>query len=220
MLLGMGASLAYGRRGTALLLFALLLCFMYIYFISNHIKPYKKISIVVLLIFGIVYFTQNNNKEILNNISLFEVFVERLEMDTRGHVEKEMIHDFGSHLGDWIFGRGIAGKYYTSAFGGLRSAMETAYYRMILHGGILLLVFYLVVALRAFYLGFFKSNNILCKAMASYIGLVTFFIFTSLSPFEFSHRIIIFWLCIIFCYSRTWRMKTDQNIQQNFANNH
>jgi hypothetical protein len=213
ILLGMGTALAYGRRGNALLLFAFLLCVVYIYMISKEIKTYKKLIVVVLIVAGIIYIWNS-----LDNIAFMEVFMERFDHDTRGGVEKELADDFGGHVLDWTFGRGIGGRYYTSAFG-QRDQMETAYYRMILHGGVLLLIFYLVAASRAFYLGFFKSNNILSKAMALYIALFIVFLFTSSSPFEFSIKIIIFWLCVIFCYSRTWRMKTNIDMENSMYYN-
>jgi hypothetical protein len=206
ILLGTRTALAYGRRGNGLLLFAFILCIVYIYMMSKEVKTYKKIIVVILIVSGIIYIWDS-----LDDIIFMEVFIERFDQDTRGDIEKDLADDFGGHILDWIFGRGIGGTYYTSTVG-RRDQMETAYFRMILHGGILLLIFYLAVASRAFYLGFFKSNNILSKAMALYIALFIVFLFTSFSPFEFSIKIIIFWLCIIFCYSRTWRMKTNIEI--------
>ena len=95
-------------------------------------------------------------------------------MDSREGIIDLFIEDFNSTPNDWIFGRGIYGTYYggmlgNEELGGSRDGIENGYLNHILYSGYIYLILLVLVCLRSLYLGFFKSQNILCKGMACII---------------------------------------------------
>lgn len=206
--LSIGASIAYGRRGNAGLLIALGLCALYMYVVAEKAGFIKKALVVLIFIAGGVYLYTNSATN-----PLFEVMSERIMVDSRGSIEDDLIRDLNQKPIDWFIGRGLHGSYYTMVVDDLtRYSMETAYLRIILNGGVVLLGLYLIIAIRAFYLGFFKARNFLCKAMSLYILISILFLVASFSPFDFSLRGVLLWISIAFCYSYPWRMKTNDEI--------
>ena len=152
--------------------------------------------------------------------STFSFFFTRLTEDSRAPVETAFFESFKGETLDWIFGRGINGTYYCilfdDSFVSLRGTIETGYLYIILKGGIISLVFYLFFLLNSAYLGFFKSKNMLTKAMALYLIAHVIYLLPFGLP-SFSLEYIIVWVCVAYCQSKVWRMKEDVDIKRHLG---
>lgn len=101
------------------------------------------------------------------NLGLLDFFISKIDNESRGGVEENFFADMD--YASWIIGRGALGSYFDMNFmdsNPYRTEIETGYLYLILKGGIIYLIIYTTVLLRAFYLGFFKSNNTFTKAFA------------------------------------------------------
>jgi hypothetical protein len=208
--LSMGSAIAYGRRTVVAMHVVFILSTIYIYMISRDIQLYKKILIVIIC-FTVPFILIGQYLD----FQLFEVLSERLDSDSRTPVADAFYSDFRGKTLDWLFGRGLSGVYYSPNFylgSPYRDTIETGYLQLILNGGVILLILYLLITLRAFYCGFFKSRNTLSKTMAIYILVLVVFLVSG-NSFEFTFKGVILWFCIMYCYSNKWRLKTDQDIK-------
>lgn len=199
------------RRGSLFmnLLFLIFTFYLYVFTSKKGSKLIKLLFVLSIVIVGIVTFFMYAD-------STFSLFFTRLGEDTRGSVEMAFYDSFKGETLDWIFGRGINGNYYCilfdDSFVNYRGIIETGYLYIILKGGFVSLFFYLFFLLNSAYLGFFKTNNTLTKAMALY--LVAHIIY--LLPFglpTFNLEYLIVWICVIYCQSKPWRMKSDTDIK-------
>jgi len=210
--LSLGAAVAYGRRSYIAFHVLYVLCIGYIYFTSKKSSFGNKI-----LIFSIIAVAVATVVSSFADISFFNVIGERFGSDTRSGVESYMLNDFQGKPLDWIFGRGYWGRYYcplniagdTSSY---RDLIETGYLQFILKGGVLLLALYVILILRAAYLGFFRSKNTIVKAMSLFLITKILFLYSG-NTLEFSLSGIVTWICVAFCYSDVWRNRiTDSHI--------
>jgi hypothetical protein len=206
------SAVAYGRRTAIVYHIVYGLAALYLYLTSQKTKLYKKITIAVS-IFIIIYVIILN----ISDIPLFEFLIERMDpdkFDTRSGVEEFFYNDFVGKIFDWLFGRGIGGTYYCPSGDALyRTVIETGYLQFILNGGIILLGLFLIICLRSFYLGFFKSDNMLNKAMSLFI-LIQLVFLKGGNPFEFSFRAVLLWVCIVFCNSAKYRHLSNNQIRK------
>ena len=135
--------------------------------------------------------------------------------ESRGQVLEEFFSDFGSDS-DWFIGRGLNGTVQRSLGGSINGRgrnIENGYLMLILKGGNFYFLLILYFFLRAFYLGWFKSNNDFTKAFASLllihlIGMIGFNI-----PI-FNHRYMLLWLSIPICFSVYYRNLSNEQIKQ------
>lgn len=192
------------------LLFMMLTFYLYVFTSKKGSKFIKLLFILSIVVFGVSTFFMYAD-------STFSLFFTRLDESSRAPVELAFYDSFKGETLDWIFGRGINGTYYCilfdDSFVNYRGIIETGYLYIILKGGIISLIFYLFYLLNSAYLGFFKTNNMLTKAMALY--LVAHVIY--LMPFglpTFSLEYIIVWICVVYCQSKVWRMKSDIEIKR------
>ena len=133
--------------------------------------------------------------------------------DTRTGVETMFLKSFEGKTLDWLVGRGINGTYYCPIFKEVnRGIIETGYLYIILKGGIVNLALYVYFLLYSAYLGFFRSKNMLTKAMAFYL-LVHFILLKPWGIPSFSIEYVVVWIFVLFCQSETWRMKSDTVIK-------
>jgi hypothetical protein len=116
---------------------------------------------------------------------------------------------------DLIIGKGFLGEYYCpGAEEGtdFRFLIESGYLQMILKGGIVSLVLFLLIALPAVYLGIVESNNILSKAAGMIVLLWLIDMFPWGMP-AINIRYILVWTCIGICYSKVIRDLSEAEIR-------
>ena len=93
-----------------------------------------------------------------------------------------------------------------------RNVIETGYLQLILSGGVINLFFFLFFLTYSAILGFFRSNNVLCKAMSFYLLYHIIYLYPYGLP-SFSLEYLIVWIFILYCNSREWREKSDDEIK-------
>lgn len=192
-----------GRRGSLLMtsisaIFAIYL-FLFKYNKRGNTKILKWFFTIIVLasVFLYVYFTSN---------FLFSFLMERGVEDSRSTVEYEFFKSFKNDYVDWIFGRGISGTYYTTVFDGYsqRGIIESGYLHIILKGGLISLGLFLILLINSFIKGFFKSNNVIIKAMALYILIHILYLYPFGIP-TFTLEYLFLWCSVAYCQSDYWR---------------
>lgn len=197
------------RRG------GLVMSVMYIVFAwgmyAMNDKRTSKIKMVLLavVVIGLCFMLFTNMAD-----TFFSTLVERGNEDSRGGVEESFYADMRLQS-DWIFGRGWFGSYYDPIFGKYRTGVETGFLTLILRGGLLYLIPYVLILTLTFYNGYFRSNNIFCKSFA----IMCLMQMISLYPFgwpafNFFHFII--WYGVWICNLPSYRNMTDNEIKQVF----
>jgi hypothetical protein len=201
----------YGRRGmlveSALILFFMLLIRLKssILKFADRIKIYFSIVLTIMLFitFGYVFLSSYAFQRGFNR-DAFE--------ESRGIVFDDFFFDFNTTR-EWIFGRGLDGTVYRSINfeTEMSDTIENGFLAVILKGGLLYLVPFIIVLLRASYLGFFKSNNDLVKALASliiiYILMMSYFNLPS-----FTTRYIFLWIAASACFSPSIRRYSNDEV--------
>lgn len=170
--------------------------------------------VIVLVVLCVGYFV------VTSAISSF--LMERGLEDSRTYVEEAM----ASQMNDieWIFGKGLNGRYYCPLYGdqddylnGWRFSMETGFYNLVLKGGYVMAVLYCLLLIIPAYKGWFKSNNLFCKAGAFFIV----YHLISLKPFgilSFNPSFFFLWIMIVLCMNDGIRKLNDQEIKNKFFN--
>lgn len=206
-------STIYGRRSIFIDYTLILFFFMLIrYQNKNFSKSYKTIYTfsLIILISMVLLLTSDS----IFNLYIFERGFNMDAWETsRGQVIDEFFRDFNSTK-DWIFGRGLNGQVLRSlskSKDGMGSGIENGFLHTILKGGLVYLFLQLIIFIKAFYLGWMKSNNDLAKAMASLIpihiiGMVAFNL-----P-SFSVRYILLWIVVSVLLTSDLRLKSNKEI--------
>jgi hypothetical protein len=199
------------RRGALFmnLLFLVFTFYLYVFTSKKGSKLIKFLFVLSIIALGLGTFFMYAD-------SAFSLFFTRLGEDSRGAVETAFYNSFKGETLDWIFGRGMNGTYYCilfdDSFVNYRGMIETGYLYIILKGGFVSLFFYLFFLLNSAYIGFFKTNNTLTKAMALYLVAHVIYLLPFGLP-SFSLEYIIVWICVAYCQSKIWRMKSDIDIK-------
>lgn len=200
--------LIYGRRSVVVNASLFILFFFSINVLVNQkIRFEFKILTVIFTILACVYLINYFIGSM--DAGNFEIF-NRFDEDSRSDVFKAFIKDFNYF--DYLVGRGIDGAYYDPMkYWNLtnddykevnyRTNIENGFLYMIMKGGLIYLVSFLLILLRAIYLGFFKSNNLLVKGLAAYLLIYFFDMFVYGQP-TFSIKYCLVWICISFCFSK------------------
>lgn len=150
----------------------------------------------------------------IKDSKIFGFLASRGTEDTRTLVELYFYDDMKEN--DWIFGKGIAGKYFCPDIEenqetNYRYLIETGYLQMILKGGLINLILLLLILIPAVLLGFFNSKNILSKAAAIWILLFLFKSYPTIATtFDVSYALV--WFSVGICYSKQLRNMTDSDI--------
>lgn len=189
-----------GRRGQTV---QQLLNFLLIWYIYKGRKSSVSIFYGLAIVAAIYLFWSNYEG------SLFSIMKERQGIDTRGN----MAEDFAStmSLKEWIIGRGWFGQYYESWLGDMRSGIETGYLHLILKGGLIYLIPYIIILTICAYKGLFRSNNFLCRSFGA-IALVRII---SLIPFGvpfFTVQEMVVWTGVMICNSPNYLNMTDEEV--------
>lgn len=180
------------RRGG--LVTGLLYVITYIYFgIFYGKKRIPKWVIFTLVAMGIAF-----GIYMLLSSSLSSYLMERGMEDTRSYVELFFLNDFGDNYMDWIFGRGINGAYYCPLFTPVqRQVIETGFLFMILKGGLVYLLLYILLFAHAIWRGF-RSGNVVLKIMAIELSIRLLTLYPFGLP-TFSYTDFFCWIFILYC---------------------
>jgi len=207
-------ALIYGRRGVVISSL-LLLSFMILIrlrspfsTIKQRIKMYLIGMVLSLLIISFGYLLQST-------YAFERGFSKEGFNQSRSVVFNDFFEDFRS-TSDWVFGRGIEGRVYRSIKSeGSLDIIEQGYLTIILRGGLLYLIPFILVLLRSIYLGLFKSQNDLTKALAIlvFIHLVLMFYFNL--P-DYSSYYLFIWISALACYNPNIRNFSDVELARIF----
>ncbi len=191
--------IAYGRRSLVMTSILYLLCMVILRIWSPFLKIFNRIRIYLiglLIVFIVILFghfiTTTYAFERGFNRSAFE--------ESRGVVFEDFNNDFTSN-NDWIFGRGLEGRVYRSIHSeGSSETIENGFLTILLRGGLLYLVPFILILLRASYLGLFCSRNDLAKALGCII-LIHFLGMFAFNLPDYSGQYILVWISVSVCYS-------------------
>jgi hypothetical protein len=142
------------------------------------------------------------------------MIAERGDENTRKGVELYFYNDMGTD--DWIVGRGINGEYYCpdvteDQSSNYRDLIETGYLQIILKGGLIRLILFLLISIPAVFLGLFSSKNLLSKASAIWIIIALISLYPSTVE-SFSLQYLLVWISIGICYSKEIRNLSNTKV--------
>lgn len=197
-----------GRRGgTASALFYIFM-FWYVYSTKGNSMNKLKTFLIGLIVFLIAVVVFEHMKD-----STFSYIIERGMEDNRSDRNEDLIADL-SNGNDWLLGRGWLGVYYDSVYG-YRPYIETGFLQLILRGGLLLCIPYVLLLLFSFINGFFRSKNYLCKSLGA-VALVQLFCLYPNGVPAFSMSFFLMWIGVLICNNPTLRRYDDMQIQEYF----
>jgi len=209
-------SIYKARRGLSFILMSNLFLAYFLYILNTRKKVLAIYLSVLVLISGALYATSIYN---INNNKLLNMMADRAEDDSRTGVELYFYNDMNTK--DWIIGRGVNGEYYCPIFSpdevtsDYRNLIETGYLQIILKGGLIRLILFLLIAIPAIFLGLFSSKNLLAKASAFLIAIGIMSLYPATVE-SFNMQYILFWISIGVCYSSQIRSIPDNRIQEEF----
>ncbi len=217
MLVSLLFSIYKARRGLSSISLSILLSSYLLYLANTRRKPLVLYLSLLLVVTGAFYASSRTNA---SKNGLFSFISQRANEDTRAAVELLFYDDMKTQ--DWIAGKGINGEYFCpnideNQLTNYRTLIETGYLQIILKGGIISLVLYLLIAIPAIILGIFYSKNVLAKAS----GIWIFISLMSLYPATvntFSLAFLLVWISIGICYSKKIRRLSDNTIQEFLEN--
>lgn len=199
LIIGIVLPLLLGRRTSAM--------YVVLIFVSYTLLKLKSKPLylfIFLFICFILYFSYNYYEDKI--MDFFPILYGRLSDDTRSWAEDEFYKDFHDVF-SILFGRGATGTY-RSATLGVRNLIETGYLNILLHGGLLYLIPYVLLLLRSFYLGFFRSNNKFVNSLALYLFCNIVLLYPS-GRFNLDLNTIMIWVAVGVCSTRHYRNSLD-----------
>jgi hypothetical protein len=132
---------------------------------------------------------------------------------SRGTVFEGFFLDFNSTT-DFIFGRGLTGTVLRSDLTGMEADyIENGFLILLLKGGLLYLISFVLLLLRAIYLGLFKSNNDIVKALAFFLIIYLIIMYGYNLPL-FSTKYIIMWISVAACFNPELRNVSNEEFYQ------
>lgn len=202
------------RRGASVITFCLLAFSIYLYL--KNTKKTKRLQIVFIIIIVTIAILG-----LLVHTNAIDYLLIRGLEDSRSGVDEAMLSQMS--LSEKIFGKGLNGRYYYpvteddfwNPWGGWRYGSETGFYNIVLKGGYIMVINYIILLLIPAVKGIFKSRNILCKAGGGYLLLSLI----DLIPFgwqTFNMKFLIIWMFISMLESQTLRKMNDEQIYLTF----
>lgn len=138
-------------------------------------------------------------------------FTQKAQEETRGFVYEAFFQDLDT-APEYLFGRGIGGTIVRDVdTGRIVDFVESGFLILLFKGGLLYLIPFLIILLRAFYLGFFKSNNYIAKALAILILIYMISMYGWNWP-DLSARYLFLWISVSGCYNTELRSINNENI--------
>jgi hypothetical protein len=208
MILSLLFSIYKGRRGLSTTLLCILIPAYFQYLFSTRSKVLTVYASILFMISGLMYATSIYR---IGNNKLFGFIAERGTEDTRTPVEDYFYSDMKEK--DWIIGRGVNGEYFCPDVvpdqeTNYRDLIETGYLQIVLKGGLIRLILFLLIALPAVILGLFFSRNILSKAAAVWISMALISLYPATVE-SFNLQYFLVWISIGICYSKKIRKLSD-----------
>jgi len=211
-----------GRRNVIVTLSGFIIA-SYILNITSKTKSllFRFFPIIIGVLFFLLFSFSNLNTKLTQKMN------ERLTEDTRS----ELFGMYFIEMQDYMtFGKGMNGTYYFPIRGytdddgitytevDYRNVIENGYLQLMLTGGIVNIVLFLLVMLPAAIIGIFKSSNNFARACGIFIllRLIDMLIY-GLPSFSMSY--ILVWICVGVCYSSQLREMSDESILVEFQKN-
>lgn len=200
------ASLLSGRRSSSFVI----LLFFAIYVVLN-LKKIKRKWYIVIVIILIAFLNIDSITNLFNN--KFDFLLSRISEDTRSGVEYYMIKDMD--LLSWIFGRGMYGTYWcpTAIDQTNRQYIETGYLQMILKGGFIYLILYLILLCSATYKGLFKSRNSYAKCLGWYLLAMIILLYPG-GHMAFNLQFYVVWYAVSLCNNKKFINMSDFELKK------
>lgn len=198
------------RRGLIFMALSVVIATYILYLVNLRVKI---IFILISVLIGsfLINYTINsfNNKDIFHSLRL------RGLEDTRSGVEKMFYRDMSTF--EWLAGKGMTGEYYCPGIdsgnkSGYRFVIETDYLNIILKGGIIGLVLFLLLAIPAIIKGLFFSSNNLSKAAAIWIILALINMYPS-AVNTFTLNYLLVWISIGICHTPAIRTMPEHLVR-------
>jgi hypothetical protein len=158
--------------------------------------------------------------QFFNESKFFSSFKSRVKEDTRTAVEECFYNDMKAT--DWIIGRGINGEYYCpdivpDSKSDYRPIIETDYLNIILKGGIISFLLFLLITVPAAIKGIFYSSNNFSKAAGFWILMWLMNLYPT-TVVTFSLNYILLWVAVGVCYNKTIRSIPEELMKIYFSN--
>lgn len=203
-------ALIYGRRGLVISGLLLIISMLYIRLRSPLITIKRRTRIYLLGIASVFLFISLGY--LVQSTYAFERGFSKAGFEqSRSAVFDDFFEDFRS-IDDWIFGRGIEGRVYRSIKSeGSLDIIEQGYLTIILRGGLLYLIPFVLIFVKGIYLGLFKSNNDLTKSLAIIALLHLALMFYFNLP-DYSTYYIFTWIAVVSCFNTKIRNYSDIEI--------
>jgi len=171
-------------------------------------KSLRWISLVAIAIVGFLMY----------RFGLLDFMIERFYSDTRSEVNEGFIAAMDTN--SWIYGRGATGTYYdaNATFWdqtGTRTEIETGFLNMILKGGVIYLLIYVLALGYTAYKGIYKSNNVFVRSF----GIIIAISLIELIPYgipTWNLKYFSIWLGVAICLNPQLRAMTNQEIKVHF----
>jgi len=203
----------YGRRGMLIEYSILLVAMVIIRLrssllnINDRLKIYFAALSMIIIVLSLGYL-------LTSSYAFKRGFTKAGFEESRAIVFNDFFYAFRSPT-DWIFGRGLDGKVLRTImldedYGNI---IENGFLHRILKGGLLYLVPFLFIFLRASYLGFYKSNNDLTKAFASLL-LIYVIMMSYFNLPVYSTNYISAWIYASVCFTPKMRKYSNEEIYQ------
>ncbi len=207
----------YLARRTSAFLFILILMSSYLLSLFSKFKPFIfKIFPLLVVVATVIFFSfADFSKLLTSNLN------ERLDEDTRSDVIEYFMKGMKK---DMVFGKGMNGKYFFPTGGGEeredgmvweeaddRDIIENGYLQLMLSGGYIHLILFLLVAVPAAYKGILKSSNQFTRSCGVLVFIWLLYMFAYGEP-RLSIGYMLIWIAIAVCYKPSLRNKTDFDI--------
>lgn len=205
----------FARRSGAFTLYVFLFA-GYVFNLFSKSGKYIFKILPVLAIGGIFFLLIPNSF----SKALLKKMDERLLEDTRTSLFDEFYRDMNDHM---IFGKGMNGTYYYPMEESIqddgtvysaviyRNTIENGYLQLLLSGGILHIILFVLLLVPASLLGIFNSSNVFARACGLMILLWLIDMFMFGLPTLSIHYVLI-WICVGICFKKSIREKSDEEI--------
>ncbi len=113
---------------------------------------------------------------------------------------------------DWVFGRGLTGTVSRDASTDrIVDFVESGYLVLLFKGGLLYLIPFILLVLRASYLGLYRSNNDLAKALAI-LNLIYLISMYAWNWPILELKYIFLWVSLSACFNSDLRTATNKDL--------
>ena len=207
LIISLFVTLIAARRGTSFSV-AMILCSSLL-LLAYSLKGAKRFGLFlgasIMFVIAFYYF---------ENSSDFAFIHQRGDEDTRSGVDIALLSQMDTN--EMIFGKGLNGRYYyplhlDDRLDGWRYVTETGFYNIVLKGGFLMAIVYIILLLFPAVKGIFFSKNVFCKAL----GLFILVSLIELYPFgwlAFDMRFFIIWIGIPMCMDENIRLLSNKEV--------